>query len=318
MIIKIIPTILGLLIAAQNSMAKEWRGIVPLKSMRIDVERRFGKPDKWGNYQVGDERVGFDYSDGPCTDLYRALGKDNCYCLLKIGTVTSISVKPTAQRRVSDLKLDMEKFKRTPISPFPYTFEYSNRTEGITYEVDESDNTIRNIEYYAAAVDCENIIKSYASEYRNSWRGLIPLHANRRDVERLLGPPQRSWDSSATYSTDHELVTVKYAKGRCDVDKGEWDVADDTVLELVIGQRFPFLLDQLNLAPNRWEREEMVPFSEMANPPKIVNYVNHSDGVIIRAQAKAGGEEVVISILYEPAAKDHTLHCTGKRGAAKD
>lgn len=134
----------------------------------------------------------------------------------------------------------------------------------------------------------------------------------------MLGPPQLSWDSSATYSTDHELVTVKYAKGKCGFDKSEWDVADDTVLELVIGQRFPFLLDQLNLDPNRWEREEIFPFSEMANPPKVVNYVNHSDGVTIRGQSKAGGEEVVISILYEPAAKDHTLRCTGKPAAAKD
>ena len=76
MTIKLLIAIFMLLIAAQDSMAKDWRGIVRLKSTRADVERRFGKPDKWGDNQVDDERVSFRYSEGgPCTDLYRALGK---------------------------------------------------------------------------------------------------------------------------------------------------------------------------------------------------------------------------------------------------
>ena len=309
MTIKLITAILGLLFAAQNSLAKEWRGIVPLKSTRTDVERHFGKPDKWGNYQVGDERVSFEYSDGPCTDLYRTLGKDSCYCSLEVGTVLSISVETTGRRMISDLKLDMKRIKRTPINPFPHTFEYADRTEGVNYEVDESENRVRSIEYYGAAVDCENIIKNRAPAYRNTWRGLIPLHAKRSDVERLLGRPQRVWQTSATYDTYHEIVTVKYAKGRCNVTGSQWDVSEDTVLELVVGQRFPFLLGQLNLEENRWERQEIFPFPEIANPPKVWSYVNHVDGVIIRTQSKAGGEELVISITYQPASKDANLRC---------
>src|SRR5690349_1089355 len=88
-----------LLIAAQNSMARDWHGIVPLKSTRAQVERLFGKPDKWGDYQIRGERVSFEYSDGPCTDLYRGLAKANCYCLLEKGTVLSITVEPTVKRK---------------------------------------------------------------------------------------------------------------------------------------------------------------------------------------------------------------------------
>lgn len=160
-------SVLGV-IAAQNSMAKDWHGIVPLKSTRADVERRFGKPDKWGDYQIDDERVSFEYSDGPCTDLYRGLGKENCYCLLEGGTVLSITVEPTVKRKFSELRLDLTKFKKTAISPFPYNFEYSNPTEGITYEVDESDDSIRDINYEAALIDCQNIIMSRGPKYRNA------------------------------------------------------------------------------------------------------------------------------------------------------
>lgn len=312
MIIKFITAILGVLLAAQISMAKEWRGVVPLKSTRADVERRFGKPDKWGHYAVGDERVSFEYSDGPCTDLYRTLGKDNCYCSLEAGTVTSIFVKSIVPRKISDLKLDMKKFKRTPISPFPDTFEYADRIEGITYEVDESENTIRNIEFYAAAADCENIIKSRTLQYRNTWRGLIPLQAKRRDVERVLGAPQRTWQTSAVYETDHEIVNVTYAKGNCGEPDVRWKVPADTVVEFAVGQRFGFPLSQLNLDPSRWERQEIFPFPEIANPPKVANYVNQVDGIIVRAQSKVGAEEVVVSIMYQPARRDESLRCKGE------
>lgn len=113
-----------------NGKGMAWDSATEVHAYRCRASLR--ETRQVGHYEVGDERVSFEYSDGPCTDLYRALGKDNCYCWLKIGTVTSIFVKPTMQRRVSNLKLDMEKFKRTPITPFPYTFEYSNRTEGPT------------------------------------------------------------------------------------------------------------------------------------------------------------------------------------------
>jgi hypothetical protein len=317
MTMKLLFAILALLSAAQNSTAKEWHGIVPLKSTRVEIERRFGKPDKWGEYQVNDERVSFEYSDGPCADLYRGLHEDNCHCLLEDGTVISISVEPTVERKVSALKLDMTQFKRTPINPFPNTFEYSNRTEGINYTVNEPEDKIITIGYYAAQVDCQNIIKMRSPAYRNSWRGLIPLHATRRQVERLLGAPQRTWETNAAYETDHETLMVKYAKGGCGVGNTEWNVPRDTVVEIEVGQRFSFLLSQLNLDSSRWERQEIFPFPETANPPKVVNYKNPSDGISIRAQSKSGGEEVVVSIAYKPASKDEQLRCHSNDNGAK-
>src|SRR5213594_1724272 len=102
MTIKLIFATFVLVTVAQNSIGKDWQGIVPLKSTRPDVERRFGKPDKWGEYQIGNDRVSFEYSDGPCTGLYRSLGKNNCYCSLEEGTVLSVYVQPVVKRKFSD------------------------------------------------------------------------------------------------------------------------------------------------------------------------------------------------------------------------
>jgi hypothetical protein len=309
---KIMFSLILSLLVAQNVIGKDWRGIVPLKSTRADVESRFGKPDKWGQYEVNDERVSFHYSDGPCNDLYETLGKDNCKCLVQKGTVMSIFVEPTVKRKFSDLKLDLTRFKRTAIAPFPHTFEYDNPTEGIDYTVDESEDEVTTIDYYATPDDCQNVIKNRAPKYRNSWRGLIPLHASRQDVERLLGASQRSWGTSAAYETDHELVTLKYANGKCGEPNTEWNVPRDTILELVVGQRLSFLLSQLNLDPSRYERQELFPFPEIANPPKVANYVNQADGISIRAQSTGGGEEVVVSITYKAASRDENLRCSTK------
>jgi hypothetical protein len=303
-------TLLAVLILGETSMAMDWHGIVPLKSTRADVERLFGKPDKWGDYQINAERVSFRYSEGPCRELYQGLGRDDCKCLVDKDTVMSIYVEPTIKRRFSDLKLDMAKFSRIPIAPYPNNFSYSNPTEGVDYEIDESEDAIRDIEYYPSPIDCQSIVNSRANIYRNSWRGLVPLHASQRDVERLLGLPKRAWETAVAYETDHEIVTVKYSNGKCSGLSVEWNVPDETVLELVVNPRLSFLLGQLNLDSSRYERQERPPLPEIASSPKVVNYINDSDGITIRStQSRDGGEETVVSITYRPARKDETLRC---------
>ena len=174
-----------------TSVAKDWRGIVPLRTTRAEVERRFGKPDKWGKYTLKEERVSFEYGDSPCKGVYLALGADNCKCLADETAVMSIFVEPIDKRKVSKLKLEMKSFTRTPISPFPNTFEYDNPVEGITYTVDEPADQVRSITYYPSPVECQDIINKHAPAYRNAWRGLRPLHAFRNDVNVLLGAPQQ-------------------------------------------------------------------------------------------------------------------------------
>jgi len=45
------------------------------------------------------------------------------------------------------------------------------------------------------------------------WRGIVPLHSTRTEVEKLLGPPKNPSNQLATYKTESGMVTVMYASG---------------------------------------------------------------------------------------------------------
>jgi len=305
---------LALVLLPQTAWSKAWRGIVPLKSTRVDIERRFGKPDKWGGYDLKDERVSFDYRNDPCKGPYLSLGADNCKCLADEEAVMSILVEPLIKRRASALKLDVKTFKKTPINPFPHTFEYYNPTEGIVYTVDEVDDEIKHITYYPSLEDCEEIIAKRAQRNRNSWRGLMPLHSNRRDVERLLGTRSPSQHTLVTYNTDYESVIAKYSDGRCDTQGSDWNVAAGTLIELVVNPNPSFLLKELYLDSTRYKREEITPYPEINDAPKIWTYIDSSNGIIIRTQSNRGreGDEIVVSIKYLPSKRDDGLRCESK------
>jgi hypothetical protein len=51
----------ALMISAINVHAEAWRGIVPLKSTRADVERLLGRPGEHGRYQFDKERAYIEY-----------------------------------------------------------------------------------------------------------------------------------------------------------------------------------------------------------------------------------------------------------------
>lgn len=308
--LKILFSLVVVVILPESVLSKDWRGIVPLKSTRVDVERRFGKPDKWGYYNFKEERVSFNYGEGSCKGLYLTLGKDNCKCLTDEDAVMSIFVEPTVKRKISDLKLNMTKFIRTPITPFPQTFVYRNSQEGIVYTVDESENEIMHITYYPSPVDCQDIISKRAPAVRNSWRGLVPMRSTRKDLERLFGTASREETTLVTYVTDYETIVATYSDGKCNPGSG-WNVPKNTLIELVVNPTPSFLLKELHLDFSRYEQSEIFPYPELDNPPKVWNYVDNLNGIIIRTQTTRGseGEELVVSISYLPAKRDEELRC---------
>lgn len=82
--------------AAQSVFAKEWRGIVPLHSVREDVERLLGPPSQssphFFYYQLADELALIHFATLSCTDS--CLGWN-----VPIGTVISIGVIPRGNHR---------------------------------------------------------------------------------------------------------------------------------------------------------------------------------------------------------------------------
>src|SRR5436190_1205603 len=94
------------------TQAKSWRGIVPLKSTRADVERLLGTPNSLGRYEFGDERAYVQYRENPCVGAYRPLEQDNCECFVSRDTVVSIHVTLEVLRTFSSLRLDKTKYQR--------------------------------------------------------------------------------------------------------------------------------------------------------------------------------------------------------------
>jgi hypothetical protein len=307
--LRIIFAILALAIFEQHLFAREWRGILPLKSTRADVERLLGKPNELGRYEVNGETAAIIYSDGPCQGLYRSLEKDNCKCLVVKDAVLSIYVEPEQALKFSSLGIDKSKFSRTPIVAGPGLFSYSNLSDGVVYTVDEAEDDVTNIEYLPSFTDCQRVIATKTQIPRNSWRGLVPLHSNRHALEEVFGKARSSVGSVGVYNTENERITVKYSNGSCSDANVEWRVPTDTVLELTVTPLLGFMLRNLDLDLNLYERQKLGGLPEIPRSPEFVNYINRRDGVTIRSKQIDGDAEEVISITYGPSSHDNVLRC---------
>src|SRR5689334_7259730 len=75
-----------LLVMSATSQAKPWRGIIPLKSTRADVERLLGTPNaKYGHYEFPEETATIYYAgEDECND------PSKCLCLVPKDTVLYI------------------------------------------------------------------------------------------------------------------------------------------------------------------------------------------------------------------------------------
>jgi hypothetical protein len=114
--------------------AKEWRGIVPLKSTRADVERLLGPATgPLPTYYLSDVTVTVWYATCACgdtckTDLWN----------VSPGTVTGIRVDLKGVVTFADLKIDLTHFKKSRLAEdVPRSFIYSDAEEGLAIEGDD-------------------------------------------------------------------------------------------------------------------------------------------------------------------------------------
>src|SRR5688500_18951683 len=88
--------------------AKEWRGIVPMKSTREDVKRILGR-----SRDANHIRANYDLEEG---HVYIVFSNDDAYydCVKKLpkDIVLLIQFSPKVDLTLSDLKLDLSKFRK--------------------------------------------------------------------------------------------------------------------------------------------------------------------------------------------------------------
>ena len=130
--------------------AKEWHGIVPLHSTRVDVERLLGKPNgKFDRYQIGEDEVDIMYSRDRCANGWN-VPRD---------TVISVAVFVGGSPLLSALEPDLNNYNKERDQHLRGRVYYVNASEGIRYDVQEqagkSDKVI--VVYYGPTEKDENL-----------------------------------------------------------------------------------------------------------------------------------------------------------------
>jgi hypothetical protein len=125
------------------SHAQGWRGIVPLKSNRTDVERLLGpSTERCGClYKSEIENVFIEYTTSTC-------GKGGSYNVPR-DTVITLTVYPKKNQKIADFQVSEPKFKRTQDLHMGDIVHYDNEEEGLLIEADAYSNDVRSIMYYA-------------------------------------------------------------------------------------------------------------------------------------------------------------------------
>jgi len=109
-----------------RSAPNVWRGLIPLRSTRADVERLLGQAkdsvDRTLIYKTPAETVHVLYSEGPCTRNGSGQWR------VPADTVIHIRVYPQKTTLLEDLHVDVSKYRRKPDPNIPnWTFYLSDK-----------------------------------------------------------------------------------------------------------------------------------------------------------------------------------------------
>lgn len=142
-----------------------------------------------------------------------------------------------------------------------------------------------------------------ATAEAKGWRGIVPLHSTRSQVEQVLGPPtEQNTPYSVVYRTQNETVLIYFAHGRpCGIgDKySQWRVAGNTVTDIFITPNPGSPLSKLSIDESKYKKLSGGHISE-------TQYINARDGEALTVIG-----DVVRSISYFAAADDSHLECPG-------
>jgi len=136
----------GLISAAliQHQDRTGWRGIVPLKSNRTQVERELGSFDRTCEcYATATDVVHVKYATGPCTGDLPGWN-------VPADTVLSITVSPMKKHLFSDVEPKQDQFVKTVDDTF--TTYYGDGTRGLRYSVSTS-GFVNEISYVPSIQD---------------------------------------------------------------------------------------------------------------------------------------------------------------------
>jgi hypothetical protein len=137
-----------------------------------------------------------------------------------------------------------------------------------------------------------------------AWRGIVPLHSTRADVERLWGPASAD-DSS--YEIDGGRVLFVYSSQGCQEGlPGGWNVPANTVVSISISSTKEIKLADVLVAGKTYDQFYRV------HTPQLVDYVDIQEGV----RYATIDESVQSTTYFGSEADDKKLRCGEYKYAA--
>jgi hypothetical protein len=156
--------------------AKDWRGLMPLRSTREDVEKLLGEPppppsDGTRVYTPNKGRSIYFVDEGEVYIVYAEdliEGPRQCMHTVAEGTVLLIQVTPNTKRPISDFVIDDKKFRKfDPSNPPNIGYEaYLNEEDGLVVRAFKG--SVDQIVYVASALD-----KPQCPSYYENLEGLV-------------------------------------------------------------------------------------------------------------------------------------------------
>jgi len=128
------------------------------------------------------------------------------------------------------------------------------------------------------------------------WRGIVPLHSTRSDVEKLLGPAP-GW----LYDLENETVYFEYqtTERQCGQKRALYNVPLNTVLGIIVSPKARKSIVEYGL--------DSTYVKTFLRPVANFDYSNEDEGITYSVYG-----DIVSQITYVPARKDWVLACPGK------
>jgi hypothetical protein len=144
---------------------------------------------------------------------------------------------------------------------------------------------------------CLTLLSAVSAESK-AWRGIVPLHSTRKDVEGILG---RSMDPCrCIYKMASEVVTIDYAGRTCSQNPSGWNIPQDTVVTINVSATAPRRFSDLNIDERRYKRTKDLHTT-------AIYYYNEEVGVTYQVS-----EDGLVSLtVYGPSSGDSKLRCPG-------
>jgi hypothetical protein len=154
------------------------------------------------------------------------------------------------------------------------------------------------------------VLLTALSTRAKDWRGIVPLHSTRADVERLLGPPETDRGSAIFYTVDFSSVSFDFPQAPCGKPGSLWNVASNIVTGIWVThqQLHEVRLGDVNLSSGfRTQKDLELDY--------IVYYINDAEGISYEVDNRYGtdanGAIVALTKYFAPA-KENNLRCPVK------